>query len=149
MGSISKIEKASMQGDVAGIEEAQIQLMTRRNQLLGDTRSDMIGAGGNSVYGGYLAATPEAQRRRQQAISRIGTAEDLLPAQRQAFAALPEEQRKQVELLNGLLAELKALREQAEATKRANERTADALTIAPGAGASAAAAQPPVQRLGR
>lgn len=60
--------------------------------------------------------------------------------------------RQVVELADGVRQMVELQKESNELAKQrtsATARTADALTIAPGAGSTAAAAQPPVQRLGR
>jgi hypothetical protein len=71
------------------------------------------------------------------------------PQDQARLQGLDEEERKSVELLDQVVKQLLRIAEQTERATAAGQRTADALTIAPGAGATAAAAVPPVQRLGR
>lgn len=127
-------DRAAKEGPLQAVNEAQKQLLIRRANIAGIPQASFRYRTDEQVV---------AEMRRVEA----GT--DFSGADRQRIQTLPEDQQKMVELLTGLLKELQGLREEAQRTNANTSRTADALTIAPGSGASFQAAQPSPQRLGR
>lgn len=127
-------DRAAKEGPIQAVNEAQKQLLIRRAEIAGIPQ-------------------PRIRYRTDEQVvtemRRVEAKTDFSGADRQRIKTLPEDQQKMVELLTGLLKELQGLREEAQRTNANTSRTADALTIAPGSGASVQAAQPSPQRLGR